>query len=98
MQVVDHEPQAWFLFKEGVALILDVNCNHGAVGYSVMIQLSAEESSEYAREGHTYLKRLAEAVQDAGPGRGYQLRDVTAVYSKASPAALREWRASQQLN
>jgi hypothetical protein len=98
MQVVDHEPQAWFLFQEGNALILDVNCNHGAVGYGVMIQLSAEESSEYAREGHAYLNRLAEAVQDAGPGRGHQLRDVTAVYSKASTAAVREWRASQQLS
>ena len=82
MQVVDHEPQAWFLFQEGDALILDVNCNHGAAGYGVMIQLSAEEVSEYAREGHAYLNRLVGAVRDSGPGRGYQLRDVSAEYSR----------------
>lgn len=96
MQVVDHEPQAWFLFREGDALILDVNCNHGAVGYGVMIELSAEEASAHAREGHAYLNRLAEAVQDAGPGRSYQLRDVTAVYSKETMAAFSEWRSAQQ--
>jgi hypothetical protein len=94
MQVVEHEPYAWFLFKEGDALILDVNCNHGAVGYGVMIRLSAEEESEYSREGHSYLNRLAEAVQDSGPGRGYQLRDVSAVYAKESRSVVNEWRAS----
>jgi hypothetical protein len=49
MQVVDHEPHAWFLFKEGNAFLLDVNCNHGPVGYCVMIQLTAEEESEYSQ-------------------------------------------------
>ncbi len=95
MQVVDHEPHAWFLFKKGNALLLDVNCNHGPVGYGVMIQLSAEEESEYCQKGHTYLNWLAQSVQDSGPGRGYQLRDVSAIYSKESIATVNEWRASQ---
>ncbi len=96
MQVVDHEPQAWFLFKEGNALFLDINCNHGAVGYSVMIQLSAEEKSEYSQKGHDYLNSLAQSVQYAGPGWGYQSRDVSAIYSKESTAAVNEWRAAQK--
>jgi hypothetical protein len=75
--------------------LLDVNCNHGAAGYSVMIQLSAEEESEYFQKGHAYLNWLAQAVQDSGPGRGHQLRDVSASYSKESLAALNEWRAAQ---
>lgn len=95
MQVVDHEPQAWFLFKEGNALFLDVNCNHGPVGYGVMIQLSAEEESEYSQKGHTYLNWLTQAVQDSGPGRGYQLRDVSAIYSKESMAAVNTWRGAK---
>ncbi len=95
MQVVDHEPHAWFLLKEGNALLLDVNCNHGPVGYGVMIQLSAEEELEYSQKGHTYLNWLAQSVQDSGPGRGYQLRDVSAIYSKESMAAVNEWRAVQ---
>jgi hypothetical protein len=95
MQVVDHELHAWFLFKEGDALLLDVNCNHSPVGYGVMIQLSAEEESEYSQKGHIYLNWLAQAVQDSGPGRGYQLRDASAIYSKESMLAVNEWRAGQ---
>ena len=95
MQVVDHEPHAWFLFKEENALLLDINCNHGPVGYDVMIQLSAEEESEYSQKGHTYLNWLAQAVQNSGPGCGYQMRDVSAIYSEESMAAVNEWRAAQ---
>jgi hypothetical protein len=95
VQVVDHEPHAWFLFKEGNALLLDVNCNHGAVGYDVMIHLSAVEESEYSQKGHTYLNWLAQAVQDSGPGCGYQSRDVSAIYSKESMAAVNAWRGVQ---
>ena len=94
MHVIDHEPHSWFLFKEADALLLDVNCNHGPVGYSVMIQLNAEEESEYSRKGHDFLNWLAQAVQDSGPGSGYQLRDLTATYAKESLAAVNEWRAA----
>ncbi len=96
MQVVDHEPHAWFLFKEGDALLLDVNCNHGPVGYGVMIQLDAEEEAEYANKGHAYLDWLAQAVQDAGPGSSYQLRDISAAYSRASIEAVNAWRRTQE--
>jgi hypothetical protein len=96
VQVLDHEPHAWFLFKEGNTLFLDINCNHGPVGYGIMIQLSAREESEYSQKGHAYLNRLAQAVQDSGPGGGYQLRDVSATYSKEANAALNEWRAAQK--
>jgi hypothetical protein len=96
MQVADHEPHAWFLFTEGSTLFLDVNCDHGAVGYCVMIQLNDAEELEYFQKGRSYLNRLAQAVQDSGPRQGYQLRDVTAIYSKESMAAVNEWRASQE--
>lgn len=95
MYVVDHEPHSWFLFKEAETLLLDVNCNHGPVGYSVMIRLNAEEESDYSREGHAFLNRLARAVQDSGPGSGHQLRDLSATYAKESLAAVSEWRAER---
>jgi hypothetical protein len=94
VQVIDHEPHAWFFFKGENALFLDVHCNHGPVGYGVMIQLNAEEESEYSQKGHAYLNWLAQAVQDSGPGQGYQLRDVSAAYSKESMAAVNAWRAA----
>lgn len=95
MHVIDNEPHSWFLFKEADALLLDVNCNHGPAGYSVMIQLNAEEESEYSRKGHAFLNWLAQVVQDSGPGHGYQLRNLSATYAKESIAALNEWRAAK---
>lgn len=94
MRVIDHHPHFWFLFQEGGSLLLDVNCDHGAVGYSVLISLNAEEESEYARSGHSFLNGLAQAVQDSGPGGSYQSRDVSATYAKDTLAAFREWRAA----
>ena len=96
MQVVDHEPYLWFLFKKGNALFLDAYCSHGPASYSVLIELSAEEQAEYSQKGHAYLDRLAQAIQNSGPGRGYQLRDVTRVYLKESTDAVNEWRAGER--
>jgi hypothetical protein len=96
MHVIDHEPHSWFLFKAEEALLLDVNCNHGAAGYSVMIQLTAEEAAEYSRGGHVFLNGLAQAVQDAGPGSAYQSRDLSASLAKESLAAVNEWREARQ--
>lgn len=99
MQVVDHKPHAWFLFKEGNALLLDVNCNHGPAGYGVLIRLSAEEVSEYSQKGRAFLNWLAQVVQNSGPGSGYQRRDVSAIYSKETiAAAVNEWRSAENCN
>lgn len=71
--------------------MLDVNCTHGPAGYGIMIQLSAEEESEYSQKGHAYLNWLAQAVQASGPGRGHQLgEEVSALYLRESLAALKE--------
>lgn len=98
LKVIDHEPHAWFLLREDGALLLDVNCSHSAAGYAVMIQLSAEEESRYALEGRDYLDWLASAVQESGPGRGYQLRDVSAQYAQETTRAVEEWRALSGLD
>ena len=92
MRVKDHERHSWFLFEQGDALLLDVNCSHGPAGYSVMLRLNAEEESEYSRGGHAFLSRLAQAVQDSGPGGAYQSRDVSAAYGRESLAAVNDWR------
>lgn len=96
MHVIDHEPHSWFLLKAGGQLFLDVYCNHSAFGYSVMILLDDQEAAAYASQGALYLNQLAQAVQDVGPGRGYQLRDITASYGKADLAAIQQWQAEQK--
>ena len=77
------------------ALFLDVNCTHSAAGYSILIRLSAEEAAKYAQDGRTYLGHLAEQVQNAGPGQGDQLRDVTVRYAEETRKALEDWRMQQ---
>ncbi|HVG46292.1 MAG TPA: hypothetical protein VM890_16230 [Longimicrobium sp.] len=96
MQVIDSEPAAWFLFEDGADLFLDVNCNHSAAGYSVLIKLLPEEVADYWTAGRSSISRLADRVQDSGPHGGYQKRDVSSTYGDASMEAVRAWRASTQ--
>jgi hypothetical protein len=73
MRVVDHEPGFWFLLAQDERLLLDVNCEHGAVGYDVLIELNEIERAEYLRRQHAYLSELAEVINYSAPGvRGSQ--------------------------
>jgi hypothetical protein len=95
MLIADHAPHAWILFQTETELLLDVNCNHSAAGYSILIRLNDQETADYNREGHSYLDRLARSVQDAGPGSVLQGRDVTNHYAKQCAEAFAKWRAVQ---
>lgn len=93
MHVIDAQPAAWFLFADGADLFLDVNCNHSAAGYSVLIRLTPEEVADYRAAGRSSVSRLAGRVQDSGPRGGYQKRDVSSTYQDASMEAVLAWRA-----
>ena len=97
MKVVDHEPHSWFLFEENHSLLLDVNCNHSAFGYTYMIKLSPEETIEYKALGNEYLNKLANDIQYSAPilknsNSIHKGRDVSQKYSKKSLAAITKWR------
>lgn len=95
MRVVDHQCASWYLFEEAGVLLLDVNCDHSAVGYCVLIPLSGEEEAEYALKGREYLNELARNVHMGGPGSYHQRRDVSATYSsEAMLAAIEVWRTA----
>lgn len=101
MKVIDHEPQFWFLLGDGEALFLDVACGHGAVGYSVLIQLNREEEGRYAEEGSSYLSTLANAINYSAPGvigsrSIYKDRNVSSKYDFSVMAAVREWQTEQE--
>ncbi|AJC46775.1 hypothetical protein [Xanthomonas sacchari] len=68
MQVVDHEPRAWFLLRDGETLLLDVNCSHGPVGYAWTMALTAQEMAQYGALGRDFITQLAERVQSTAPG------------------------------
>jgi len=68
MTVIDHEPSGWFLVRDGMRLLLDVNCSHSAVSHQFLMQLNDVERDAYAARGHEFLSELAEKVQASAPG------------------------------
>ncbi|BBG00905.1 MULTISPECIES: hypothetical protein [Pseudonocardia] len=98
MHVVDHEPHHWFLLDDDGLLHLDVHCNHGPVGYSVLVALDDTETRDLCEQGRDYLHRLADAIQDSAPlARGsrspYRERDLTATHRQRVSDAVEAWRA-----
>jgi len=67
VQVLDHRPNMWFLLKAGDALFLDAACNHGAFGYSWLIELDPGERQGFEQGGRAYLDRLAQDIHDGVP-------------------------------
>lgn len=100
MKIIDHEPHAWFLAEAPEGMYFDVSCSHGAVGYSIAIQLSAEEFAEYGRRGHAYLNALAEEIHYSAPGvigssSLYAGRRVAAELAAKLNAAISTWQTSK---
>jgi len=99
MQVLDHEPNRWFLLQDGEALLLDTNCSHGPVSYSFLMALDAKETARFRAEGRGFLNDLSESVHMSNPGaRGspssYRVRRQPADRDAAVAAAVLAWRAA----
>lgn len=98
MRVVDHEPQWWFLLEEEGSLFLDANCNHSAVGYDFLVELSAEERRAYEHGGREFISRLATEIQDTAPivkgsTSRFKGRDMSRTYSDKVTKAVAKWLA-----
>jgi hypothetical protein len=89
MTVIDHEPRAWFLLREGAALYLDVNCRSTRAGYSVLIKLNADEAASVG--GATPRDALAALVEQAASGQ-FAARDCSAALGDAVLDAVAHWR------
>jgi hypothetical protein len=68
MTVVDHEPYAWFLVRDGARLLLDVHCSHSAADYSFLVELNDAEENEYRAQGREFLSGLAHQIHYSAPG------------------------------
>lgn len=92
MQVVDHEPHAWFLLEDGEKLFLDCHCSHSFFDYTVLIELDDSETSRFRAEGRDYLNKLAYDVHYSAPAvRGnrspYKHRNLSVQNSPLDAAA-----------
>jgi len=98
LKVLDHEPWFWFLLEDEGRLFVDANCNHSAFGYIFMIELSAQEVATYQAEGRSFIRRLAQDIQNTAPilqvsTSPYKGRDVSNLYSDQVTLAVQAWRA-----
>ena len=96
MKILDYEPQLWYLAESDDALFLDVNCNHSFLGYSWMIQLSAEEMNRFETRGREYLSELAQEIHHsapivAGSTSRFKGRDVTDAMNDEMLTAIEAW-------
>jgi hypothetical protein len=80
LHVVDHCPHAWFLLgdqdRRGEDYYLDVNCDLGAVGFSMLVKLSEAEREEMHRVGRAFVDQLATQISDSPSS--YRERNLTA--------------------
>jgi len=100
MDVVDTRPHGWFLLSEGDKLFLDINCDHNAFGYTVLLELSPEEREDFETRGRLALDELAEAVQYSAPAARestspYRERDLEKVRGGEVSEAVDRWRRTQ---
>lgn len=64
MNVVEHSPAAWFLLEQDDEYYIDVNCNSGFMGFSVLVQLNGSEKMNYKNQGIEFINGLAEVIAD----------------------------------
>ena len=99
MQVLDHQPNTWFLFQVGDTLLFDAACNHSAFGYSWLIELNAEERQAYERGGRAFLDWLARDIHNGVPilkvsTSPYKARNCSVEYADETKRAVEAWRAA----
>ena len=103
MQILEFEPQFWILVKDGADLILEVNCEHGAAGYSFSFILDEIEKKNFSSGGRKFLNKLAAAVNYSAPGvRGsassYQYRRLSPPRDEQLDDSIASWIRSANRN
>ncbi len=92
MQIVSHRPQDWFLGDEDGVLFLDVGCNHGAFGFSVLVRLTDAQASRYEAEGSPFVDSIARDIQNGGPS-AFEL-DIGREWNQRFHAAVMAWQTT----
>jgi hypothetical protein len=92
MNVLAHEPHAWFLLDKDGRLFLDVNCSYSAFSYPILIELLPSEVAEYQAHGVTAINALANAVQFSGLSKEMQARNLSKLFGEEVMSAIELWR------
>ncbi len=94
MEVIDHEPQYWFLVREGNEEYLSVRCQALLAEYSMLIRLSPAERAAYQAGGHAYADTLATDINDHRDR--YQERDYEKELDNRVTQTVVAWRTARE--
>lgn len=92
MNVLAHEPHAWFLLERDGRLFLDVNCSYSAFSYPMLIELLPSETAEYQAHGTAAINALANGVQFSGLSKEMQARNLSKELESEVASAIEVWR------
>lgn len=96
MEVIDHLPHGWFLFKKENNLFIDVNCSYSAFSYSMLVRLLENEKEAYERSGHDWATKFAQDIQQQGLGK-YKERNIHKEFENEVSNAISNWRNSSSI-
>jgi hypothetical protein len=94
MRVVSHEPGFWYFLGKGNKCYLDVNCSLLLVDVSILVELSAEEYSEYQARGREALQNFAMRISRSP--KDYFGRNADEQVQKEALEAIKEWQAEKR--
>ena len=90
MRVVSHERGFWYFLEKGNKCYLDVNCSLPLVDISILVELSAEECSEYQARGRKALQSFAMRISSSP--KDYFGRNADERVQKEALDAIKEWQ------
>ena len=96
MDVIAEGPTAWYLLRDGDALLLEARCSHSAVDYGWLVELNAGERAGWAERGGAWIDELAQAIHYSAPGvignnSPYRDRKVDAARGQQVGEAIAAW-------
>ena len=92
LHVIDYRPHAWFLLRGGEDYYLDVNCNQGPVGFSVLVKLTEAEYREYHALGRIFADYFAAKI--AYWSSDFRERDLSSTMQDAVSEAVARFKSN----
>ncbi|MBC7807243.1 MAG: hypothetical protein H7145_13970 [Akkermansiaceae bacterium] len=94
MEVIDHQPQTWFLLRDGGEYYLSVRCQQSFADFSILVRFSPAERDAYQTSGHAYADTLATAI--SGDPRGHRGRDLENELGSRVTQSVIAWRTKNE--
>lgn len=91
MEVILNEPGGWYLLKKESAYYIDVNCEASFASFTLMVQLTSDEYTEYHALGRTFLQYFAAKINYWSSR--YRERNITGPLQDEGLEAMLAWNA-----